>query len=119
MTQDAFKDLCRCMHFADDWDAGDANWNANYPEAKCAASEDTAKYRKKYGMLEDGYNKRWQQIVRAGRWLTADESRFAGWFHSSPTIGPEPKPIRTGCTLHTLCVTHGALKTYRVAAEGR
>ena len=23
MTQDAFKDLCRCMHFADDWEEDD------------------------------------------------------------------------------------------------
>ena len=32
------------------------------------------------------------------------------------TCGPEPKPIRTGATLHTLCVTHGPLSTYNVFA---
>ena len=29
------------------------------------------------------------------------------------TIGPEPKPIRTGMTLH-LCVTKGPLRTYKL-----
>ena len=30
------------------------------------------------------------------------------------TIGSEPKPIRTGMTLHSLCVTHGSLRTYKL-----
>ena len=29
-------------------------------------------------------------------------------------IGPEPKPIRTGATIHSLCVTHGALSSYKL-----
>ena len=33
------------------------------------------------------------------------------------TIGPEPKPIRTGATLHTVCVTHGPLSTYKLFAR--
>jgi hypothetical protein len=32
------------------------------------------------------------------------------------TIGPEPKLIRTGSTLHTVCVTHGPLSTYKLFA---
>ena len=64
--------------------------------------------------MEDAYNKRWQSIVNFGRWVTADESRLAGWYHSIMTIGPEPKPIRTGMTLHSLCVTHGPLRTYKL-----
>ena len=32
------------------------------------------------------------------------------------TCGPKPKPIRTGATLYTLCVTHGPLSTYKVFA---
>ena len=31
--------------------------------------------------------------------------------------GPEPKPIRTSATLHTLCVTHGPLSKYKVFAR--
>ena len=45
--------------------------------------------------------------------MTADESRVAGWYKSAMTIGPEPKPIRTGATIHSLCVTHGPLRAYK------
>ena len=31
--------------------------------------------------------------------------------------GPKPKPIRTQATLHTSCVTHGPLSTYKVFAQ--
>ena len=48
-----------------------------------------------------------------GRLVTADESRVAGWYKSAMTIGPEPKPIRTGATIHSLCVTHGPLRAYK------
>jgi hypothetical protein len=63
------------------------------------------------------YNKRWQGIVNFGKSITTDESRVAGWYHSVMTIGPEPKPIRTGATLHTVCVTHGLLSTYKLFAR--
>jgi hypothetical protein len=33
------------------------------------------------------------------------------------TIGPEPKPIRTGATLHTVCITNGPLHTYKLFAR--
>jgi len=117
MCQDAWKDMSRCIHFADDWEDDDERWNENYPAERCAPSPQRARHRKKHGTLEDAYNKRWRTIVKAGRWLTADESRVAGWFHSSMTIGPEPKPIRTGATLHTLCVTHGPLRTFKLFAR--
>ena len=61
--------------------------------------------------------KRWQAIVNFGRWITTDESRVAGWYHSPMTNGPEPKPIRTGATLHTVCVTKGPLSTYKLFAR--
>ncbi len=66
MPQDAWKDMARCMHFADDWEDDDDQWNAdNYPAEKCAPSPNTAKHRKKHGMLEDAHNKRWQEVVKA------------------------------------------------------
>ena len=117
MPQDAFKDLCRCMHFADDWEEDDDRWNEKYQHVKDEPSEDTAHHRRKFGMLEDAYNRRWQAIVHFGRCVTADESRVAGWYHSPMTVGPEPKPIRTGATLHTLCVTFGPLATYKLFAR--
>ena len=49
--------------------------------------------------------------------MTADESQVAGWYKSKMTCGPKPKPIHTGATLHTLCVTHGPLSTYKVFAR--
>ena len=61
--------------------------------------------------------KRWQAIVNFGKWITTDESRVAGWYHSVMTCGPEPKPIRTGATLHTVCVTEGPLSTYKLFAR--
>jgi hypothetical protein len=33
------------------------------------------------------------------------------------TIGLEPKPIRTGATLHTVCITDGPLSTYKLFAR--
>jgi hypothetical protein len=33
------------------------------------------------------------------------------------TIGPEPKPIQTGATLHTVCITEGPLSTYQLFAR--
>eukprot|EP00957_Ditylum_brightwellii_P044092 3345554-Ditylum_brightwellii.AAC.1 len=62
MPQDAFKDLCWCMHFADDWEEDDALWNEKYHHVKEEPSEDTAHYWRKFGMLEDTYNKQWQAI---------------------------------------------------------
>jgi hypothetical protein len=57
------------------------------------------------------------KAVNFGKWITTDESRVAGWYHSVMTIGPEPKPIQTGATLYTVCVTHGPLSTYKLFAR--
>ena len=32
-------------------------------------------------------------------------------------MGPDPKPIQTGATLHTLCVIDGELRTYKLYAR--
>ena len=114
MPQDAFKDLCRCMHFADDWEEDDERWNEVYADDKEAVTEGTARHRRKFGTLEGGYTNRWQAMVIFGREMTADESRVAGWYHSPMTVGPEPKPIRTGATFHSLCMTKGRLRTYKL-----
>ena len=84
---------------------------------KVGIHPDTATHRVKFNILEDGYNKRWQDVVNFGKWMTANESRVAGWYKSMMTMGPDPKPIRTGATLHTLCVTEGDLKTYKLYAR--
>ena len=51
----------------------------------------------KWALIEDAYAvKQWQDCVKFGKLVTANESRLAGWYHSPCTIGPDPKPIRTG-----------------------
>jgi hypothetical protein len=58
-----------------------------------------------------------QALVNPEKWITTDERRVAGWYHSVMTIGPEPEPIRTGATLHTVCITNGLLHTYKLFAR--
>ncbi|KAL7536120.1 hypothetical protein ACHAXR_006945 [Thalassiosira sp. AJA248-18] len=117
MPKDAYIDLYRCMHFSDDdWDEEDSEvpWENVYADKKYQPSPEVERHRRKYEHIEDGFNRRWKECVNFGRWITADESRVAGWYKSGITIGPEPKPIRTGATIHSICVTHGDLKTFRL-----
>ena len=115
MPRDCLQDLYRLLHFVDDWELDeDKEWDDIYDHPKEEVKEGTASHRTKHGLFEDAYVKRWQQCVKFGKWMTADESRAAGWYHSCCTIGSEPKPIRTGCTLHTLCVTYGDLASYKL-----
>ena len=88
-----------------------------YDDSKVEAGQSTTTHRKKHGLLEDSYNGRWQAVVNFGMWITADESRVAGWYHSVMTIGPEPKPIRTGATLHTFCITKRPIHSYKLFAR--
>jgi hypothetical protein len=118
MTKGALEDLTACLHYSDDWDPEhNGVWDDIYDDAKVVAPPLTASHPLKHGRLEDGYNKRWQAIVNFGKWITTDESRVADWYHSVVTIGPEPKPIRTSATLHTVCVTNGPLHTYKLFAR--
>ena len=119
IVKNAMEDMTDCLHYADDWImTGNGNWGDTYPDPKVEADTSIAAHRKKHGLLEDACTKRWQAIVDFGKWIAADESRVAGWYHSSTmTIGPEPKPIRTGATLHTLCITEGPLRSYKLFAR--
>jgi len=104
MTKNALEDLTACLHYSDDWDVmSDDDWEDTYGDPKVEADVSTAAHRLKHGLLEDAYNNRWQAVVDFGKWITADESRVAGWYHSAMTIGPEPKPIRTGATCWHPC----------------
>ncbi len=53
----------------------------------------------------------------AGKSLMHNESRIAGWYKSEITCGPEPKPIQTGSTLHSLAVLFGILAGYKLHAR--
>ncbi len=101
------------MHFSDDWDLP-GDWDNTYLDEKVTESAVTAHHRRKFCILEDACNACWKACVFAGKHLTFDESRIAGWYKSPMTIGPDPKPIRTGATLHSLCVTFGLLASYKL-----
>lgn len=128
MPQEALKDLYRYLHFIDDWenenpasntDSEDGEWDADcvFLHPKVEALEDTAKHQTKFSVLEDAYNKWWQEIVHFGKWVTMDKSRVAGWYHSMMMIGPEPKPICTGATIHLVCVTEGKFRMFKIVVS--
>ena len=83
-----------------------------FDDSKVGVCNPTAMHQAKFGIVKDGFNKWWQEIVNLKKWMTADESCVARWYKSMMTCGPEPKPIRTGVTVHTLCATKGPLKMY-------
>ena len=118
MPRAAFSDMQRCMHFADDWEEEDREvWGDNFVDKKFESPIDIANHRRKFGVVEDAFNARWKAAVIFGRRLTMDESRTPGWYHGPITQGPEPKPVRTGATMHTVCVTDGPLATYKLHAR--
>ncbi|KAL3765170.1 hypothetical protein ACHAW5_008589 [Stephanodiscus triporus] len=106
------------MHFADDWEEEDANvWDDYFGDVKVESPSDVAHHRRKFAIVEDAFNARWKAAVIFGRRLTMDESRTPGWYHGPIMQGPEPKPVRTGATMHTVCVTDGPLATYKLHAR--
>ena len=114
MPLGAMQDMNRCMHFCDDWEIDESiDWDTVYPDPR-RDSPQTSKHRRKFCIIEDAFNDAWTKHISFGVWLTFDESRIAGWYHSALTIGPEPKPIRTGATVHSMCVTKGPMSTYMI-----
>ena len=85
-----------------------------YADRIMCSPDGTAHHRRKFSMFKDGFNTRWKECVEFGKWLTFDESRVAGWYHSPITQEPDPMPIRTGATIHSLAITHGNLASYKV-----
>ena len=113
MPKDAYIDMYRCMHFSDDWDEDKIGnivlWEDVYAAKKYESLPEVERHRRKYKHIKDGFNRRWKECVKFGRWITADKSRLSGWYKSGITIGPEPKPIQTRATIHSICVTIGKL----------
>jgi hypothetical protein len=113
MPKNAFKDIYTCLHFDNDWDDNDG-WDNVYADQKRCSLDGTVHHCQKFSMFEEGFNRRWKECVMFGCWLTFNESRVAGWYHSPITQGPDPKPICTGATIHLLAITHGHLVLYKV-----
>ena len=105
MPQNCLQDLIRLLYFVDDWEIEeDENWDDNmfnYPKYDNHDDADTAPHRVKFWIIETEYVKRWQQCVKFGLWITADEPRLDGWYHS-------------GITIHSLFVTRGKLMLYKL-----
>ncbi len=113
MPKMAFRDIYHCLHFDNDWDEDD-KWDEVYMDQKQSSPENTAHHRQKFSMFKDGFNRWWKECLIFRCWLTFDESRVAGWYHSPITQGPDPKPIHTGTTIHSLAIMHGDLTLYKV-----
>ena len=111
ITQDVYKNLYWFIHFVGYWEVElDEEWEKFFRDTN-------ATHLSKFGIVEAGVNKRWQEVINFGRWMTVDVSQVAGWYKSMMICGPKPKPIRTGTMLHTLCITHGPLSTYKLFAQ--
>jgi hypothetical protein len=54
-----------------------------------------------------------EEYINFGMWLTC----VAGWYNNAITIEPEPKPIQTGATIHSLCYLKGNLAGYKLHAS--
>ena len=65
-------------------------------------------------VVKDAFNTRWNELVTYGLHIAFERSSVVGWYKSSVTIGPKPKYIRTGATLHSVCVTFGPLATHKL-----
>jgi hypothetical protein len=112
MPLGCFQDMYQCIHVADNMvDEEDKIWEHSYADKK-HESPRCACHCQINVSFEDGFNKRWKACVQPGRQLRLDESHVAGWYHSRMTIGPKSKPVRTGETIHSLCVD-GFIKPYR------
>ena len=118
MPRSAFYDKQWCMHFADDWmeEEGDL-WTDMYDDKKADSPSNVAHHRCKFAIVEDAFNERWKAAVIFGRQITMDKSRTAGHYHSPITQGPDPKPICTGATYHTTCITDRSLAMYNLHAR--
>jgi len=117
MPWGAFSDMQRCMHFADDWEEVKEVWDDYFTDVKIELPSDVAHHRHKFAIIEDAFNVQWKATVIFGRRLKMDESRTPCWYHGPITQGPEPKPVRTGATMHTVCITDGPLATYKLHAR--
>ena len=121
MPCNCLQDLTWLLHFVDNWelDENDFEWNEVFDYPKDDHDDDAyaASRCVKFSLIEDTYVKQCQQCVKFGKRVTADEPRLAEWYHSPCTIGPDPKPICTGATLHSIAVTRGKLQFYKLYAR--
>ena len=105
MPKVSFRDLYRCIHFTDDWGEEEGDESNNIYLDENHTSSELAWHHRKFGDVEDAFNNRWKECVTFGKWITFDESRVDGWYHSPITCGPEPNTICTVATIHSIYAT--------------
>lgn len=88
--------MCKCMPFLDNWEE---KWRVKYADKKLKPLPEVSHHRHKFKHIDDRYNYRWEKCLDFGKWVTTDESHVDGCYKFSITVGPEPKPKRTGATM--------------------
>ena len=68
ITQDTYKDLYLCIHFVDNWEAdSDTKWDEFFYDTKVSVDNTAVAHQSKFGIVEDGFNSRWQAVINFGR----------------------------------------------------
>ena len=80
MPRDCLQDLTQLLHFVDDWELNnnDFEWNENFNYPKDDHNHDAYAHCAKIGLIKNMYVKGWQQCVKFGCWVAADKLRLAG-----------------------------------------
>jgi hypothetical protein len=134
LPRNLLSDLSRLVHFVMDpeLDASEESEDDDEKSGDCASGDDGADaatsgsvaeaghgapatyvrveppaHLHKLGCLEDAYNERSFECIEPGWCLCGDESMMQMFYHSCMTIGPLPKPTRTGAETHRLCCGSG------------
>ena len=75
MPLNAFQDIHRCLHFADDWEEDrEATWEIVYLDEHVVLPA-TAKHRASFGMVKGTFNTSWKEHVSYGLHITFDNSK--------------------------------------------
>ena len=118
MPRGAFVNIHHCLHFADNWEEDDGEiWMDSFAEGKIELPVECAWQCRKFAILKDAFNFRWKDAVTPGWRLTMDKSQTPRWYKGPITQGPEPKPTRTGATMHTVFVMDRPLATYKLHSQ--
>ena len=67
MPRDAFTDMYRCFHFADDFE-GEEDWSYHFVDEQHPTPE-MANHHRKFREVEDAINRRWKECVTPGKAL--------------------------------------------------
>jgi hypothetical protein len=76
MTQSAFKDINRCLHFANNWnEVTEKEWEGIYLNKKYQAPA-AAKHQSKVAIVEDAHNETWKEVIVHDKVMTYKKAVF-------------------------------------------